>query len=243
VDVKPYYDIYWSDSSFEQSPNLTPPLRALMAAHVRPGARCLDVGCGDGTTAGPWLLQRGCRYVGVDVSETAVQRAAGLGLDARLVDDASSLPFDDASFDAALAVEVLEHLFAPHLAAGEILRVLRPGGVLIVTVPNVAYWRRRLDLAVFGRWNPFGDDLSVEQPWRDPHIRFFNPWSLRRMLLATGFERVAVQGHGGAVLRDLPAARRLWRGRPSPLYRAAERRLPALLGLRVGAVAFKAPAS
>jgi SAM-dependent methyltransferase len=241
MNVKPYYDTYWSESGFNPGADLTPSLRDLLETHVRPGVRCLDVGCGDGSTAGPWLVRRGCSYVGVDVSETAVQQAAALGFDARVVDDAAALPFEDGAFDAALAVEVLEHLFAPQQAVAEILRVLRPGGVLVVTVPNVAYWRRRLDLAVLGRWNPFGDDLSVEQPWRDPHIRFFNPSSLRRMLLAAGFQQVIVKGQGGAVLRDLPLARLVWRGRPSPLYAAAERYLPSLLGLRVGCVAIKAP--
>ena len=242
MDIKPYYDTYWSESGFNPGADLTTSLRTLLETHVPPGARCLDVGCGNGSTAGPWLVRRGCGYVGVDVSETAVRQAVALGLDARLVEDAVALPFEDGAFDVALAVEVLEHLFAPHLAVAEILRVLRPGGVLVATVPNVSYWRRRLDLAALGRWNPFGDDLSVEQPWRDPHIRFFNPSSLRRMLLAAGFQQVAVEGQGGAVLRDLPLTRRLWRGRPSPLYAVAERCLPSLLGLRVGSVAVKAPA-
>jgi 2-polyprenyl-6-hydroxyphenyl methylase/3-demethylubiquinone-9 3-methyltransferase len=241
VDVRPYYDTYWSDNGFRPGADLTPGLRALLGAHVRPGDRCLDIGCGDGSTSGPWLLQRGCDYLGVDVSGTAVAHATAAGLRAMLVDDAASLPFGDGEFDVALAIEVLEHLFSPHLAAAEALRVLRPGGVLIVTVPNVSYWRRRLDLAVLGRWNPFGDDRSVEQPWRDPHIRFFNPGSLRRMLQGAGFAAVRVEGQGGAVVRDLPLARRLWRGRASAAYRAAERRLPGLLGLRVGAVAYKAP--
>jgi SAM-dependent methyltransferase len=185
------------------------------------------------------LRERGCRYVGVDVAETAIRQAQVSGLDAQLIKDASELPFEDESFDVALMVEVLEHLFAPHSAVAEIHRVLRPGGVLLVTVPNVAYWRRRVDLALLGRWNPFGDDRSVEEPWRDPHIRFFNPGSMGRMLCQAGFVKVGVEGHGGAVLRDLPVVRRFWKGRPSAAYQAAEAWLPSLLGLRVGAFAVK----
>jgi SAM-dependent methyltransferase len=241
MDVKPYYDAYWSESGFNPVGGaLTSGLRGLMERYVQPGDRCLDVGCGDGQTTGPWILERGCQYVGVDIAETAVRQAGALGLDARLIQDVSSLPFDDASFNVALSIEVFEHLFSPHLAAGEVHRVLRPGGALIVTVPNVSYWRRRLDLALLGRWNPVGDDLSTRQPWRDPHIRFFNLRSLQRMLRSVGFETVRVGGHGGAFLRDLPIARRFWRGRPSLLYRTAECCLPALLGDHVGAVAFKA---
>lgn len=240
MDVKPYYDTYWSEAGFRPvGGDLTPPLRGLMDRFIAPGSRCLDVGCGDGQTVGPALQERACRYIGVDVSETAIGQATAAGLDARLIKDASELPFDDGSFDVGLMVEVLEHLFQPHLAAAEMYRVLRPGGVLLVTVPNVSYWRRRVDLAVLGRWNPFGDDLSVAQPWRDPHVRFFNPGSMRRMLLQAGFTTVGVEGHGGAVLRDLPVARRFWKGRPSATYQAAERLLPSLLGLRVGAFAVK----
>lgn len=241
MDVKPYYDAYWSENGFNPvGGDLTPPLRRLLDTLVRPGDRCLDVGCGDGQTLGPWLVQHDCEYVGVDVAETAVRQAGEHGLDARLIEDASSLPFEDASFDVALSIEVFEHLFSPNLAAAEIHRILRPGGALVVTVPNVAYWRRRLDLALLGRWNPVGDDLSVQQPWRDPHIRFFNPGSLRRMLSSVGFTKVELEGHVGAFARDLPLARRLvWQGRPSSLYRAAESYLPSLLGLRLCAVASK----
>jgi SAM-dependent methyltransferase len=241
MDVKPYYDSYWSETGFRPvGGELTPQLRALVERFVPPGSRCLDVGCGDSQTVGPALRERGCRYVGVDVAETAIHHAQAAGFDAQLIKDASELPFQDGSFDVAFMVEVLEHLFTPYLAVAEVHRVLRPGGVLLVTVPNVAYWRRRLDLALLGRWNPFGDDRSVEEPWRDPHIRFFNPGSLRRMLFQGGFTEVGVEGHGGAVLRDLPVARRFWKGRPSAAYRAAEVWLPSLLGLRVAAFAVKA---
>jgi SAM-dependent methyltransferase len=136
-------------------------------------------------------------------------------------------------------IEVLEHLFAPHDAVAEMYRVLRPGGLLLVTVPNISYWRRRLDLALLGRWNPFGDNLSVEQPWRDPHIRFFTVRSLRQMLLQAGFTSVHAEGHGGAVFRDLPLVRRMAKDQPSEAYLVAQRMFPSLLGLRVGAYAIK----
>ncbi|HEX6677367.1 MAG TPA: class I SAM-dependent methyltransferase, partial [Actinomycetes bacterium] len=228
-----YYESYWSEEGYLPHGAPTWHLRRLLRAHVAEGAKVLDLGCGDGGTAGDAVRARGCAYLGVDVSENAVRRARGRGFDARRIDDAGSLPFEGDSFDAVLAIEVLEHLFLPHLAAAEVHRVLKPGGVFILSVPNVAYWRRRLDLAAFGRWNPFGDDLSVEQPWRDPHIRFFNPASMKRLLTLVGFGDVQVNGHGGALLRDIPVARRLCRGEePSRLFRAAERRAPALLAAR-----------
>lgn len=238
--VTRYYETYWSNNGFCPNGAMTPGLAQLLQAYIRPGYKCLDVGCGDGRTAGLYLRDRGCEYVGVDVSENAVRMVRALGLDGRRVDDATQLPFADAAFDAALCIEVMEHLFEPHIAAAEILRVLRPGGVLIVTVPNVAYWRRRIDLALLGRWNPLGDNLAVEQPWRDPHLRFFNPGSLRRMLTSVGFHPVEVGGHGGSLLRDIPwMGKKLWRGSSSRLYRLAERAIPSLLAYRLHSVAVR----
>src|SRR5262249_3238614 len=156
------------------------------------------------------------------------------------IEDASALPFPDAGFEAAVSLEVFEHLFQPQRCAAEILRVLKPGGVLIVTVPNAAYWRRRVELGLFGRWNPLGADLSVRQPWRDPHIRFFTRGALQSMLTGAGFNPVTVSGHLGSLVRDIPWVRRFGSGEESArLYRALEARLPALLAYRLHAVAIK----
>ncbi len=184
-------------------------------------------------------------YIGVDVSGDAVQKARGLGLDARVIDDAAALPFRDGSFDAVVCLEVLEHLFAPQLVAAEIFRVLRPGGVLLATVPNVAYWRGRVELALLGRFDPYGDDLSVVQPWGDPHIRFFTVGSLRRILRMTGYRPIIIGGHGGMLLSDIPLVGRtlyrlrLIRGRASRLYPYLARAWPQLLALRLHVAATK----
>jgi SAM-dependent methyltransferase len=245
--LRDYYNSYWSEEGFRPTGRLTQPIHELLELHVTSSSDCLDVGCGDGRTSGLWLREHAGSYVGVDVSATAVQQAAALGLDARLIDDAADLPFGDASFDVVLCLEVLEHLFAPHDAAREMLRVLRPGGALLATVPNAAYWRRRLDLFFLGRVNPLGDALSVREPWRDPHIRFFNRSTFRRMLVQAGFAEVHVGGHGGTLTGDLPFIRRLFRPsgwahptwRSRPVYRQFERLLPSLLGYRLHAVARK----
>jgi SAM-dependent methyltransferase len=137
---------------------------------------------------------------------------------------------------------VLEHLVRPDHAAAEILRVLAPGGVLVATVPNAVFWRRRLD-AVVGRWHPLGDELSVEQPWRDPHLRFFTPRALATMIAAAGFEDVRTSGHEGALVRELPVVRGLGRGGVSDAYRRLERRAPGLLAQRINCVARKPSAA
>lgn len=238
--MKRYYDSYWSADGFNPSGRSKNFLTELFRAYIPEHAVCLEVGCGDGATAGPWLQGHGRAYVGVDISEPAVRRAKSHDLNVALVNDAASLPFADESFDVVLLIEVLEHLFLPNEAVKEAHRVLKRGGILLATVPNVAYWRRRADLALLGRWNPLGDHLSVEKPWRDPHIRFFTPASLGRMIGEADFLIRRLAGHQGSVVRDIPwVGRRLWKGRASRLYRALETRFPALFGQRLHVIARK----
>ena len=233
--VAGYYDAYWgaADEPFYEP---DPALAERILADVGPQTDCLDVGCGAARSYAPELARRGGSYVGVDVSATAVEAARAAGLDARVIDDAADLPFPDDAFDLVTCIEALEHLFEPERAAAEIRRVLRPGGRLVASAPNVAYWRLRASLAA-GVWNPLGDERSVEAPWRDPHIRFFTPRTLERMLRTAGFSAVEAGGHGGR-FRDHLTTRPTAHGQ-SALYRLAERRAPGLFGLTIHAVAVK----
>jgi 2-polyprenyl-6-hydroxyphenyl methylase/3-demethylubiquinone-9 3-methyltransferase len=227
-----YYETYWTAEGFQPTGGTFPELRDFIERTAQPGQRWLDVGCGDGRTSGLALTSAGTDYTGVDVSSTAVEQARALGLHAETITDAAVLPFEDGTFDGAVMIEVLEHLFAPHDAARELLRVLKPGGTLYATMPNAAYWRRRVEL-LCGRFDPIGDDLSVEQPWRDPHIRFFTPKTLRRMLTMAGFRDVRVGGHSGAWLADMPKVGHRLNGRHSALYGVAQGKAPSLLGKRL----------
>lgn len=239
MTTQAYYDQYWTADGFNPTGRGPfPELAAVLESHARPGDAWLDVGCGDGRTSGLWLNQRGCRYLGVDISTTAVAQAQAAGLDASVIADAADLPFADNSFSGVLAVEVLEHLFEPQKAAEEFRRVLKPGGILFVSLPNVAYWRRRMELLLIGRFDPLGDDLSIEQPWRDPHIRFFTPKTLGRMLTYAGFT-ADTRGYAGAFLADTPKIGQRLEGRSTRVYKWAEARRPNLLGRRIYAVAVK----
>jgi SAM-dependent methyltransferase len=233
--IRSYYEHYWTPEGYNPTRQQTPaPLRAIFDRYVRSTDDCLDVGCGDGGTGGFYLAENARSYVGVDISEHAVQLASSRGLAAKTIEDASHLPFAGESFDVVLCVEVLEHLFEPQLAAAEAARVLRSGGRFIATVPNGAYWRDRVDM-LFGAWQPGGDDLGRREPWRSPHIRFFRPASLAEMLRQSGFTSVTVEGIPGPLLGRVPILRSVNRRTGPVAIRLAEVRpsffAPGLLGV------------
>ncbi len=112
-----------------RSTQLSPALSDLLQTFVAPGSRCLNVGGSndEAVAVGSWLLDHRCVCVDVAASQ------------------ATALPQKDKSFHAALLIDVLDELGEPQWAATELRRVLCPGGVLVVTAPNAAYWRQRLD--------------------------------------------------------------------------------------------------
>jgi SAM-dependent methyltransferase len=150
-------------------------------ASVR-GLRVLDVGCG----AGPalrYLSAQGATALGLDHSQYALQAALHLAPASAvaLADGAAGLPCATHSTDLLLLSEVVEHLptALPLLCEG--YRVLRPGGRIIVTTPNL--WdMRRLTAPLQG------------QPWSgdtDPtHINLYTPLRLAHELRAAGFGQV-----------------------------------------------------
>ena len=233
-----YYEEDWSEGGFRPTGGAFPELVAFVDQHSNRAA-WLDVGCGDGMTAGILLRERGRDYIGVDVSRPAIEQALANGLVAREIEDAASLPFPESTFDAVLLIEVFEHLFEPNRAAAEVLRVLKPGGILFATVPNAAYWRRRLELLFLGRFDPLGDDRSISEPWRDPHIRFFTPKTLGRMLRQTGFEPVWSAGTPVPASRTSQSSAFASTAAPHLSTGGSNGGMPNLLGRRVIVNAFK----
>lgn len=113
-----------------------------------------DVGCGSGAL---WGLLKGrfSACIGLDAVRYA---ALPSDVDFRIVDlDAGRLPLDDGSVDAAVAVEVIEHLENPRAFVRELARIVRPGGVAVVSTPNQLSLLSLLTLAAKGRFSAFQD--------------------------------------------------------------------------------------
>jgi SAM-dependent methyltransferase len=117
-------------------------------------ARVLEVGCGAGLFAAE-LARRGHRVVAVDASREMVRLAADEGL-AVGVADAHALPFPNGAFDLVVALGVLPFLHTPSLGLGEMARLARPGGWVLLSSDN----RYRLTRLLDPRRSPLLDPLK-----------------------------------------------------------------------------------
>ena len=141
-------------------PHHLDPSHAYAILNLSPGARILEIGCGGGQ-ARIWYEAQGLQYVGTDVSKTRVfdwlQKFGG----PYVLCDAHFLPFADACFDVVYCAAVFEHLACPVLAAQEVNRVLKPGGLFL-------------------------GNASFLEPWHDHSYFHFSPLGALEMLTAAG---------------------------------------------------------
>jgi SAM-dependent methyltransferase len=150
------------------------------------GQRLLDLGCGGGRHAFE-AMRRGARVVALDYSAAELKDVAAVSggmIDAGEITwdqwsgvvngDALDIPFPDGTFDRIITSEVLEHIWDDERAIRELVRVLRPGGRLAVTVPT--RWPERVNWALDWHYHdtPGG------------HVRIYRQHELERKLEAAG---------------------------------------------------------
>jgi SAM-dependent methyltransferase len=134
-----------------------------------PGKDVLDLGCRYGALTRAYV--EGNRVTGVDVDREALAEAAKLGVETRWADLDEPFPFGAQVFDVVVAGELLEHVRDPGHIVAESRRVLRPGGLLVGSVPNAYRLKNRLRFAA-GR-----------PPESDPtHLHMFRPDDVRALL-------------------------------------------------------------
>ncbi len=168
-----------ADAYLERTPWTELRLEAVRAlVDPRPGDRVLDLGCAAGAVS-HFLSELGCETVGVDAEPLAIEKARGLfpGLRFQLA-NVARLPFEDASFDKAVAADLVEHLDDETFAAmlRETRRVLRPGGTLSIYTPNPKHPVERLKAR----------DLVLAQ--NPTHIGLRDRRTLEQMLRRGGFD-------------------------------------------------------
>ncbi|UZE93501.1 MAG: methyltransferase domain-containing protein [Candidatus Nealsonbacteria bacterium] len=166
--------------------------------------KLLDVGCGSGSLIFK-ARDKFDELYGIDISSSRIKKAQEISKqkffgDANLRffvrDIGKGLTFADKSFDVVTCVAVLEHLFDPYFVVGEINRVLKPGGIFIVEVPNIAYLKYRVQL-LFGRLPVTSSPLNwKEMGWDGGHLHYFTEKTLCKLLEESGFKILKVSGCG-----------------------------------------------
>ncbi|MCL5985047.1 MAG: class I SAM-dependent methyltransferase [Actinobacteria bacterium] len=151
------------------------------------GGKVLDVGCGDGTIS-RIVQDAGNDVYAIDISETAVQLAKAKGINAIRIDleNEDKLPFEDDFFDVAIMAEIIEHFFDTDYFLAKIKRVLKNGGHIVLTTPNLASLGRRL-LLLWGR-DPL-TEVRIEDNSAG-HVRYFTKETLFQILKANNFKIV-----------------------------------------------------
>jgi 2-polyprenyl-3-methyl-5-hydroxy-6-metoxy-1,4-benzoquinol methylase len=147
-----------------------------------PRASILEIGCGSGET-GAIALDRGraARYCGVELVVGAAEKARRV-LSEVVVGDVErlALPWSPGEFDALILSEVLEHLVAPWDVLARLAPLVRPGGIVLASSPNISHWRVIRELLA-GRFV-----LADQGVFDRTHMRWFTPATYRAMFEGAG---------------------------------------------------------
>lgn len=152
---------------------------------AKPGESLLDIGCGAGRHTFE-AVRLGLHAISFDLDGAVLKDVAAMTTAMKLEEDspgtaacvsgtALSLPFASATFDRAIASEVLEHIVEDERAISEIARVLRPGGSVAVTVPR--WWTERVCWALSGDYHDVAGG----------HVRIYRVRELIRKFSRSGF--------------------------------------------------------
>jgi len=175
--------------------------------------RLIDIGCGPGLFAKEWVNDND--VVGVDQSFEMVSAAASRGLEAFRA-PADNLPFPDSTFDGAVLIEILQAVSRPMTVLKEAVRVVKPGGVIMMSTHNGASLVKRMSYALLHHKNKLVRRLlSPVFPYHDgPAHLTFTYRELERELAVLGCREVTGQyfylpttyrGPAGGLLQGLLA--------------------------------------
>ncbi|HEY1754526.1 MAG TPA: class I SAM-dependent methyltransferase [Bryobacteraceae bacterium] len=144
--------------------------RIVLELFDQPGGKVLDLGCGPGVMADS-LADRGCKFVGLDPSSKMLgigrrrfQDREGIHF---LAGEATRVALSDKAFDAVICMGVIDALKDGRLAVSEMLRVLKPGGTLIVTFTNLvspyAWWKNYILYPAATQWHRLRNGGQIEK--------------------------------------------------------------------------------
>lgn len=163
----------------------------------------LEIGCGEGGTGAVLKAEgRASRVVGIELMEDAAEQAKNV-LDQVLVGNIEQmdLPFVEGQFDALLLADVMEHLVDPWAVLRRLMTYLKPGGVVVASLPNVRNWRVLMPLIFLGKWE-YQDAGIMDRT----HLRFFTRSGMIKLFCESGLEikKMAPLGRRSKSLSRLP---------------------------------------
>ncbi len=173
----------------------------IITTMARGGGRTLDVGCGSSV-----ILQSLNNAVGLDVSERKLRYMRRYGIPL-VRGSVTALPFPAATFDCLVCSQVIEHIPEDPAIFSELVRVLRPGGLLVLGTPDYATIGWRMIEPLYGLFAPGG--------YRDEHITHYTRSSLEAIAGRLGLD---VVGHGYVARSELILAMR----KPAPRAQLSE---------------------
>jgi SAM-dependent methyltransferase len=149
-----------------------------------PKGRVLEIGCGSGETLN-YLKEKGAELaIGVelrrDVAQIAERRSS---IDSVIVGNIETIemPYSEGYFDLIVASFVLEHVRDPWEVTKRLAKLLKPGGYLVGSLPNVRHWSVVAPLLFKGRWQYIDEGIM---DWT--HLRFFSRHTIEELLSASG---------------------------------------------------------
>ena len=192
VKIKLTYEKYWNnrknslknEAESERTPN---EIFDTVASILEGGHRLLDVGCGDGAFS-CYVRNRFKEIHGVEIAKKAADVAKRRGMIVGIMDlNSKHVPYRKGSFDVVTCLDVIEHVFDPISVLSEIHRVLRPRGQLVLTTPNIRYFRPLFKLIFKGVFPHTTTDSFV---WGGGHLHYFTRKDLEGLLRRATFRKV-----------------------------------------------------
>lgn len=191
--MKEYYEKYWTRDSDVSDHDVTTPERKhrllqTLNKYCKSGETVLDLGCGGGKFTA-WIKEAGFEATGMDISKTAVAMAQREYPDGnfKTLNTDGSIPAEDQTFGAVWCSEVIEHILEVDNFLKEVKRVMKPGGILILTTPYHGFIKN-LFIVLF----KFDRHFKVN----GSHIRFFSKSSLTNSFEQAGFAPLSYGGIG-----------------------------------------------
>lgn len=177
---------YYESNDFQLGRLISPRVELVRRAveKIKDAEALLDIGCGDGRVTELFRDKFNHLY-GIDISDKFINEAKKKGIVAQVADiNVKPLPYPDAFFDVVLCSEVIEHIFDTDFLLQECNRVLRNGGYLVLSTPNLASWYNRI--IFLAGFQPVQSEIRLEG--QTGHIRVFTLRSLKSLLRKYNFQ-------------------------------------------------------